>query len=627
MDADPGVERFDPPGDDVQRAALARTPAGFVVAVQTAAGEPAQGFKLTDACALVPSFGSAGFAALQFGAASLTIVRDVAVDGDGNIFVAGGSAVAVGSRKPDGKINTGFGAGSGFLPASPAMPNVAGLAPRPGGGVFFNGGSSAAWSTGFFSTDGSLVNSRFIGFGPGTHIAGGVAAGDGDVFATGRTPAGTTGVARKDGDTLADVISFDSDGKNDFGPNSTGLDIQFVPGGVLVLSGSGRAAPAADADFTIHRVDAAGGGLLGTTTTDFSGQDPAPVETTEPPPPPPVEPPPPPPAVEFAEDRCPQPAFMTGAPDDGRPCHDVSVATLIGHFGARLVPPDLFPFRTHRDRRLGIELTVRNAGPDLARSVALDIVLVRPSPDVEVDVLFAHVRSAVRRDRDGRNLVGFGTQDCEPEELSRPADPDLSERVGYTRFRCRIGDLPVGMSVEISLETTGRLVTEGPLFGAFASAFADRGWEIKPANNNSRPMFELTDPGAQIDDRALRELRTARRGRIVGTARRADGDDTDARAALVRRSGRARVAQRGKPSCRWLRNPQAKFARRKPAGRVCDRPVWLRAKLRGERFSYTIRRRLPCGRYTLLTRATNTARATEARFSRRDGNRADLRLC
>jgi len=88
----------------------------------------------------------------------------------------------------------------------------------------------------------------------------------------------------------------------------------------------------------------------------------------------------------------------------------------------------------------------------------------------------------------------------------------------------------------------------------------------------------------------------------------------------------APAAQAGRRLGR-IANPRARFVRRQGRRGRCDRPVWLKAKLDGDRFSYRIRRRRPCGRYTLLVRATNRAGAAEASFSRRDGNRADLRLC
>jgi hypothetical protein len=591
-DADPGVERFDPPGGDVQRAVLARTP-DFVVAVQTATGEPGQLFKITDTCALVPSFGSAGFAALEFGAARLTAVRDVAVDGDGNIIVGGGTAVAVGSRKPDGSVNTGFGAGTGFLPASPAMPLVTGLAPRPGAGFFFNGGTSAAWATGFFSADGSLVKSQFVSFGVGTHIAGGVAAGDGDVFATGRTPAGTTGVARKDGDTLADVTSFDTDGKNDFTPNTTGVDIQYVPGAGLMISGFGRADPAADADFVNHRVDATTGALLGTTTTDFSGQEPAPVERAEPDPPrmdPPVEGPPPPPGSFDLSVDAPSVRYTVERTSSGT-----------RYFS----PPGTI---TSRPR---LPVSVRNDGPAESpeTSIAQLVVFGR-----EADFLPGPASSLCRREgKDNVRCVvpAIGAGDVyrdafEPTRIIvRVRGLDALLRRGEVRFR-----VAVDCSPPRERSCANNVATGTMRFDAAPDADLERISAIL-LRGTARPPARTSATQATIAQARARLARVE--VAVLQTTNGAKGFSGPlATAAQARR-------------CLWLKNRTATFARSKPARGRCDKPRWLKAT--GTRnWRYRLKRPLPPGSYVAYARATTTAGASEHIFTARDRNRRAFRV-
>jgi hypothetical protein len=610
MDSDPGVERFDTPGGAVERTVLARTPDGLVLVAETGSG-PGQVFTITDACELVPTFGAAGFAALQFGTQALTRVRDVEVDAAGNIFVGGGGGgAAIGSLGPTGGPNTGFGF-DGYLPLGPGSLIVSGLVPRPSGGWFFNAQfTTSSFQVGSVPADGSSVNSSFVSFGTGANIAGGVAAGDGDVFVTGRTPAGTTGVARKDGDTLADVNSFGIDGKTDFGPGSTGVDIAFLSDGMpLIVSGFGPATPGEDSDFTTDLLDPDTGADLGTASTDFSGQQPA--ETgpggTEPPPaepPPSGEPPPPPPAVEIA--ACPvNPGLV-------RPCADLVVTGYLGFITRGL--RDL-----HRDDELFAVITVANRGPDAADGVLLTASL-----------------PAAYQARVNGVVIGEGSDllvDLErlPRSLCRLEADEL---------RCDLGRLAPGKAFKIVLK--GFATRPGVL--ALRAGAGARTGEVNLLDNAVETAITVWAPGSAIRYGGLRQLADERKGTIRGTVRSVDSGGRASAArhaqappragrvakvelALVRLGGRARFAQSARATCHWLRNARGRFVRGTPRRGRCDRPVWLKARLNGDRFSYRIRRRLPCGRYTLLVRATNRAGATEARFSRRDGNRADLKLC
>jgi hypothetical protein len=608
MDSDPGVERFDPPGGAVERTVLARIPDGLALVAETGSGEPGQVFKITDSCELVPTFGTAGFAALQFGTQTLTRVRDVEVDTAGNIFVGGGSAAAIGSLGPIGSPNTGFGF-DGYLPFGPGSVTVTGLVLRPAGGWFVNAQfTTSSFQVGSVPADGSSVTSSFLSFGTGANIAGGVTAGDGDVFVTGRTPAGTTGVARKDGDTLADVNSFGIDGRTDFGPGSTGVDVAFLsdgtPIGKLVVSGFGPDVPGADSDFTTSLLDPDTGTDIGPAeSTDFSGQEAADIGPDGKVPPP-SEPPPPPSAEQIA--TCPVNPGLT------RPCADLVVTGYLGFItrGAS----DL-----HRDDELFAVITVSNRGPDLA-----DGVLLTASLPAQYQARLMAVLSG-----EGFDLL---------TDIER--QPRTLCRIENDEMRCDLGRLAPGRSFRIVLRG---FATRAGVLVLQAGAGARTG-EVNLLDNALETQINVFSPDTRLTTAELLRFADERRGTIRGTVRSADSGGRASAArhaqarprpariakveiALVRLGGRTRFAQSARATCHWLRNARGRFMRRNPRRARCERPVWLKARLKGDRFSYRIGRRLPCGRYTLLVRATNRAGATEARFSRRDGNRADLRLC
>jgi hypothetical protein len=73
-------------------------------------------------------------------------------------------------------------------------------------------------------------------------------------------------------------------------------------------------------------------------------------------------------------------------------------------------------------------------------------------------------------------------------------------------------------------------------------------------------------------------------------------------------------------SCRWLRNPRARFVRLRATRGRCVTPVWLRAT-GTTRWTFRLTQGLPAGRYVVMSRATSRAGISEDRFSAADKNR------
>lgn len=100
-----------------------------------------------------------------------------------------------------------------------------------------------------------------------------------------------------------------------------------------------------------------------------------------------------------------------------------------------------------------------------------------------------------------------------------------------------------------------------------------------------------------------------------------------ASAAAASRIAKVEVAvhRRGR-GCQWLKNLDARFKRVKPgASRRCDRPIWLKAK-GTVRWRFSLKRRLPRGEYTFLSRATDRAGIFEPSFTSRDRNRRKVKV-
>ena len=158
-------------------------------------------------------------------------------------------------------------------------------------------------------------------------------------------------------------------------------------------------------------------------------------------------------------------------------------------------------------------------------------------------------------------------------------------------------------------------------------------------------IFRLAGDSS-IDD--LRELARLLTGQAEGTEPTSDGSNANA-AAVARRDRPARVevavlrlgrgqrgfsgsidpaqpAAGGTRSCSWLANRGGRF-RKLAIGtrRTCATPLWLRAK-GTSRWTFTLGKRLPKGRYVVYSRVVTRARAVETSFTARDGNRRELRV-
>lgn len=230
------------------------------------------------------------------------------------------------------------------------------------------------------------------------------------------------------------------------------------------------------------------------------------------------------------------------------------------------------------------------------------------------------------------------------------ADFDVFSRGGVCSLECAIPEL--------------RPDTVGAVYGTMttpqAVAAVNRRWpyqvtldckqgegETDCGNNNltNTLVFRLAGDSSIGDFREFARVLT---GQAEGTEPTSDGSQASA-AAVARRDRPARVevavlrlgrgqrgfsgsidpeqpAAGGKRSCSWLASRGGRF-RKLAIGtrRTCDTPLWLRAK-GTSRWTFTLRKRLPRGRYVVYSRVVTRARAVETSFTARDGNRRELRV-
>jgi hypothetical protein len=71
--------------------------------------------------------------------------------------------------------------------------------------------------------------------------------------------------------------------------------------------------------------------------------------------------------------------------------------------------------------------------------------------------------------------------------------------------------------------------------------------------------------------------------------------------------------------------------RTEPTDGVCDKPIWLKAKLGRSKhgktpWEYDLKRELPPGKYVAFARSTNKAGVSEAEFSEKLGNEHPFRV-
>jgi len=129
--------------------------------------------------------------------------------------------------------------------------------------------------------------------------------------------------------------------------------------------------------------------------------------------------------------------------------------------------------------------------------------------------------------------------------------------------------------------------------------------------SNDRPTSRIVGLAASVRARKLK--------RFHGTARDADDGVKRVDVALVQLLGGARAARK---SCRALTS-SGRLKRVAPVRGRCRPSIYLRAK-GATKWSFTLRRRLPRGRYVLYSRATDKAGQRESGF--KHGNRRAFRV-
>jgi hypothetical protein len=146
------------------------------------------------------------------------------------------------------------------------------------------------------------------------------------------------------------------------------------------------------------------------------------------------------------------------------------------------------------------------------------------------------------------------------------------------------------------------------------------------ANDRHDTQVRVASPGDSSANRP-REPVTQFSGRANGASGAQAGAAQTSLDRRIGALGKVEVAllRTSSRKCSWLRNRRLRFVRRAPAAGRCERPVWLRAK-GTRRWRYSLRKRLPRGRYVLLSRATSKAGISETSFSRRDRNRIAFRV-
>lgn len=86
--------------------------------------------------------------------------------------------------------------------------------------------------------------------------------------------------------------------------------------------------------------------------------------------------------------------------------------------------------------------------------------------------------------------------------------------------------------------------------------------------------------------------------------------------------GHGATAAGARPAvCKWVAGASGKRARRPATGRECATPIWLRARLHGHRWSFSLRHQLRRGRYVLYTRVVDGLGLYSPIFSAKDHTR------
>jgi hypothetical protein len=208
-----------------------------------------------------------------------------------------------------------------------------------------------------------------------------------------------------------------------------------------------------------------------------------------------------------------------------------------------------------------------------------------------------------------RNL---GTATCSRANIS----------VGGTGRRITAGEsytVPAGQSVtdefDVGLRRTARV---GGRAGVVFTAIAKD--DVRAGNNSitaSPKVVRAGDTNAQRPDAGKR---------FHGTAKRGGGAGVRKRTLEVARVEIA-VRKRGR-GCHWLSDAGGRLRKVVTGAKgACDEPVWVKTRTRGKHksaWSLQLRRALPKGRYTLLSRAVLVNGVPEGAFSAKDHNKVNF---
>jgi hypothetical protein len=249
--------------------------------------------------------------------------------------------------------------------------------------------------------------------------------------------------------------------------------------------------------------------------------------------------------------------------------------------------------------------TTTNHGPDAAAEAALTL---RPSG------------------------LPFGTRATHVSELFDP--PRLGANCELVRGAvqpapalCRYATFPSGAASAVQYALNLRRPGDIEVKAEVGAATSDP----NPANNSAvfrDAIDELPDSDFGTYLRSTNRLRGKGRGGIAvfigvlvleGGARLGE-PAADGAAA----SGPPAVADPAAAGCRWLTTVRVRF--RREAGRNCNEPSFIRARVKRGRWSIKLRRALPRGRYTVITQALSRDGVLETGVGRKLGNLSTFRV-
>jgi hypothetical protein len=92
-------------------------------------------------------------------------------------------------------------------------------------------------------------------------------------------------------------------------------------------------------------------------------------------------------------------------------------------------------------------------------------------------------------------------------------------------------------------------------------------------------------------------------------------------AAIAQRRPKLEIMRVVKPKCQWIAGTSAKLKSVAAIGKVCGSPVWIKAKVKGKKWSLRFKHPLPRGRYVLYTRVLLKGGVFDPAFSSKSKNR------